>query len=119
MPETPHLNPLPSRKGRGGQMLGRPGCPPKARDGTGSANRWTSGATRPPYRVHLTKLVIAMWIFAVAVRLILIDQPYVDLLQICRHSRVDWAQPVRDFLCYLAPIFLFARARNVAWHSRP
>src|SRR6266540_4095466 len=78
MPETPHLNPLPSRKGRGGQMLGRPGCPPKARDGTGSANRWTSGATRPPYRVHLTKLVIAMWIFAVAVRLILIDQPYVD-----------------------------------------
>src|SRR6266545_595843 len=78
MPETPHLNPLPSRKGRGGQMLGRPGCPPKARDGTGSANWRTSGATRPPYRVHLTKLVVAMWIFAVAVRLILIGQPYVD-----------------------------------------
>src|SRR6266508_2324910 len=78
MPETPHLNPLPSRKGRGGQMLGGLGCPPKARDGTGSANRWTSGATRPPYRVHFTKFVIVMWIFAVAVRLILIDQSYVD-----------------------------------------
>ena len=59
-------------------MLGGLGCPPKARDGTGSANRWTSGATRPPYRVHFTKFVIVMWIFAVAVRLILIDQSYVD-----------------------------------------
>src|ERR1700730_18734360 len=40
------------------------------------------------------------------------------LLQICRHSRMDWAQPVRDFLRYFAPIFLFARARNLAWPSR-
>src|SRR6266487_878021 len=78
MPETPHLNSLPSRKGRGGQMPGGLGCPAKARDETGSANWWTSGGMRPPYRVHFTKLVVAMWIFAVAVRLILIDQPYVD-----------------------------------------
>ncbi len=59
-------------------MPGGLGCPAKARDETGSANWWTSGGVRPPYRVHFTKLVVAMWIFAVAVRLILIDQPYVD-----------------------------------------
>jgi hypothetical protein len=50
MVETPHLNPLPLRKGRGGRLAKC--CPIKA--------------------------VVALWIFAVAVRLILIDQPYVD-----------------------------------------
>ena len=47
MTQTPHLNPLPLRKGRGGAC-------------------------------HVTKIAILLWIFAVAVRLILIDQPYVD-----------------------------------------
>jgi 4-amino-4-deoxy-L-arabinose transferase-like glycosyltransferase len=39
---------------------------------------WTGLLARHPYRVPVTKVVIAMWILAVAVRLILIDQPYVD-----------------------------------------
>src|SRR5205807_5402783 len=39
-----------------------------------------------------------------------------DLLQICRYSRMDWSQPVRDFLRYLSPIFLFARARDLLRH---
>jgi 4-amino-4-deoxy-L-arabinose transferase-like glycosyltransferase len=50
MPETLHLNPLPLRKGRGGRLL----------------------------ECRTTKLVIALWILAVAARLILINQPYVD-----------------------------------------
>src|SRR5438067_6923061 len=39
-----------------------------------------------------------------------------NLLQICRYSRMDWSQPVRDFLRYLSPIFLFARARDLLRH---
>src|SRR5882724_9050692 len=50
MPETPHLNPLPSRKGRGGSMC----------------------------LCDVIKIVIAIWILAVAARLVLINQPYVD-----------------------------------------
>jgi 4-amino-4-deoxy-L-arabinose transferase-like glycosyltransferase len=50
MVETPHLSSLPLRKGRGGSLPAR-------------------GAT---------KAVIALWLLAVGVRLILIDQPYVD-----------------------------------------
>ena len=38
----------------------------------------TFGSARRPFHVHGTTVVIAIWIFAVAVRLILIDQPYVD-----------------------------------------
>jgi 4-amino-4-deoxy-L-arabinose transferase-like glycosyltransferase len=38
--------------------------------------RCPDGAPRLPY--HVTKLVIAIWILAVAVRLILINQPYID-----------------------------------------
>src|SRR5947208_15803476 len=29
---------------------------------------------------------------------------------------MDWSQPVRDFLRYLSPIFLFARARDLLRH---
>jgi Dolichyl-phosphate-mannose-protein mannosyltransferase len=50
MVETPHLNPLPLCQGRGGWL--------------------------PDLRA--TKAVVALWIFAVAIRLILINQPYVD-----------------------------------------
>jgi 4-amino-4-deoxy-L-arabinose transferase-like glycosyltransferase len=63
MTETPHLNPLPSRKGRGGKqkyLLG-----PQA-----------FGAAPYPYRG--SKVLALLWILAVAVRLVLISQPYVD-----------------------------------------
>jgi 4-amino-4-deoxy-L-arabinose transferase-like glycosyltransferase len=73
MSEAPHLpptqrsgaagNPLPLRKGRGGlTSSGELRCPSDAARGA----------------CHLTKIAILLWIFAVAVRLILIDQPYVD-----------------------------------------
>jgi 4-amino-4-deoxy-L-arabinose transferase-like glycosyltransferase len=64
MTETPHLNPLPSRKGRGGpkqKYLLRPQA---------------FGAALYPY--HGSKVVVLLWILAVAVRLVLINQPYVD-----------------------------------------
>ncbi len=64
MTETPHLNPLPSRKGRGGpkqKYLLRP-------QAFGAA----------PYPYHGSKVVVLLWILAVAVRLVLINQPYVD-----------------------------------------
>jgi 4-amino-4-deoxy-L-arabinose transferase-like glycosyltransferase len=38
--------------------------------------RCPDGAARLPY--HVTRLVIALWLLAVAVRLILINQPYID-----------------------------------------
>ena len=50
MTETAHLNPLSSSKGRGGLLPER----------------------------GVTKAAIALWLFAVAVRLILINQPYID-----------------------------------------
>jgi 4-amino-4-deoxy-L-arabinose transferase-like glycosyltransferase len=64
MTETAHLNPLPSRKERGGpaqEYLQRPQA---------------FAAARCPF--HASKLVLLLWISAVAVRLVLIDQPYVD-----------------------------------------
>src|SRR5882757_797951 len=73
MSEAPHLpptqrsgaagNPLPRCKGRGGLTSSRDlGCPSDAAPGA----------------CHVTEIAILLWIFAVAVRLILIDQPYVD-----------------------------------------
>jgi 4-amino-4-deoxy-L-arabinose transferase-like glycosyltransferase len=50
MVETPHLSPLSLCKGRGGQLLG----------------------------LGVTKAAIALWLLAVGVRLVLINQPYVD-----------------------------------------
>jgi dolichyl-phosphate-mannose-protein mannosyltransferase len=50
MVKTPHLDPLPLRQGRGGRFLER----------------------------RVNKLVLTLWLLAVAARLILIDQPYVD-----------------------------------------
>jgi hypothetical protein len=64
MIETPHLNPLPSRKGTGGpkhEYLRRP-----------------QAFEAEPYPYHGTKIVVILWILAVAVRLVLIDQPCVD-----------------------------------------
>jgi hypothetical protein len=48
---------------------------PNAHCGMNPSNRWTFGVEQG---TTSAKLVIALWIFAVAVRLILIDQPYVD-----------------------------------------
>src|SRR6266516_825237 len=66
MPETPHLSPLPSREGGGGSMRSRRlrGVPQ------------TSEAARR--RDHVSKLLVAIWVLAVAARLVLINQPYVD-----------------------------------------
>jgi 4-amino-4-deoxy-L-arabinose transferase-like glycosyltransferase len=50
MVEAPHLNPLPLRKGRGGPLA----------------------------KCYPAKAVAALWILAVAARLVLITQPYVD-----------------------------------------
>ena len=64
MTETAHLNPLPSRKERGGpaqEYLRRPQAFAAAR-----------------YPFYASKVVLLLWILAVAVRLVLIDQPYVD-----------------------------------------
>src|SRR5438552_4955060 len=82
MAQTPHLpptqrsgaasNPLPSGKGRGGFM---PSPPLNADCGLNPSNRWIFGDEQGTTSV---KLAIALWILAVAVRLILIDQPYVD-----------------------------------------
>src|SRR5215470_12633703 len=66
MPETPRLDPLPSRAGRGGAIRSRYLCQPP---------KYFGAACR---RYHLTALVIALWILAVAVRLLLIDQPFID-----------------------------------------
>jgi 4-amino-4-deoxy-L-arabinose transferase-like glycosyltransferase len=59
MSETPHLSPLPSREERGESSLRR------------------APQTSEPTRCR-AKLLAAIWTFAVAARLILIDQPYVD-----------------------------------------
>src|SRR5207247_5942546 len=64
MTEAPHLNPLPSRKGRDGpkqKSLLRP-------QAFGAA----------PYPHYGSKVVVLLCILAVAVRLVLINQPYVD-----------------------------------------
>src|SRR6266550_1988185 len=50
MTQTPHLDPLPSVKGRGGSLSA----------------------------YGVTKAAIVLWLLAVGVRLVLIDQPYVD-----------------------------------------
>src|SRR6266436_4898779 len=66
MPETPHLSPLPSPEGRGGSM--------RSRDARRAAKSF--GAVQRPY--YVATLLMGLWILAVAARLILINQPYVD-----------------------------------------
>src|SRR5438034_2694277 len=50
MLKTPHLDPLPLRKGRGGRL----------------------------HKNHATEALVVLWLLAVAARLILINQPFVD-----------------------------------------
>ena len=61
MIETPHLNPLPSRNGRGRRK-----------------QEYPQAFAAEPYPYHGGKIVVILWILAVAVRLVLIDQPCVD-----------------------------------------
>ena len=100
MPETPHLSPLPSPEGRGGSFL----------------------------EGHTTKLVIALWVLAVAARLILINQPYVDhwswrqsdVAAIARnffengfhfaYPQIDWAGDATGYVGTEFPILPFLAA---------
>src|SRR2546428_4074349 len=100
MPETPHLSPRLSPEGRGGSLL--------------------EGRT--------TKLVIALWILAVAARLILINQPYVDhwswrqsdVAAIARnffengfhfaYPQIDWASDATGYVGTEFPILPFLAA---------
>src|SRR4029077_14358719 len=76
MPQPPHLSPLPPGKGRNGFMQsGYHDLSLNAHCGLNPSSRWICGMEQG---TTSTKLVIALWILAVAVRLILIDQPYVD-----------------------------------------
>jgi 4-amino-4-deoxy-L-arabinose transferase-like glycosyltransferase len=64
MTETAHLNPLPSRKQRG--------------EPAQEYLRLPQAFAAARYPFYASKLVLLLWILAVAVRLVLIDQPYVD-----------------------------------------
>src|SRR5438552_11303594 len=112
MPETPHLSPLPSPQGRGGSMRRRP------QKVFGTARR----------RYYETKLAITIWILAVAARLILINQPYVDhwswrqsdVAAIARnfyeggfrfaYPQIDWAGDATGYVGTEFPILPFLTA---------
>src|SRR5438876_6831701 len=116
MPETPHLSPLPSREGGGGSMRSRRlrGVPQ------------TSEAARR--RDHVSKLVVAIWVLAVAARLVLINQPYVDhwswgpsdVAAIARnfydvgfrfaYPQIDWAGNATGYVGTEFPILPFVAA---------
>jgi hypothetical protein len=84
------------------------------------------GAARRPY--HVTKLVISVWILAVAVRLIFIDQPYIDhwswrqsdVAAIARnfseegfrfgYPQIDWAGDATGYVGTEFPILPFVAA---------
>src|SRR5207249_7858092 len=116
MPKTPHLNPLPLAEGRGGLfrsiLLRRAPTP--------------FGTARRPYRV--AKLVLALWILSVAVRLMFIDQPYIDhwswrqsdVASIARnfydggfrfaYPQIDWAGNATGYVGTEFPILPFVAA---------
>src|SRR2546430_6967249 len=76
MPKTPHFNPLSSRKERGGFMqTGYHDPCLNAHCGLNPPSRRIFGLEQ---NITSAKLLITLWILAVAVRFILIDQPYVD-----------------------------------------
>src|SRR5947209_5237524 len=116
MPKAPHLNPLPWLKGRGGstQTAYVRGLPQDC------------AADLRPRRV--SKVVIGLWILAVAARLILINQPYVDhwswrqsdVAAIARnfseggfrfaHPQIDWAGDATGYVGTEFPILPFLAA---------
>src|SRR5438270_8025549 len=132
MAQTPYLpptqrsgaasNPLPSRKGRGGFM---PSPSLNADCGLNPSNRWIFGGEQGTTSV---KLAIALWILAVAVRLMLMDQPYVeywswrqsDVAAIARkfvehgfrfgYPQIDWAGGSGGYVGTEFPILPFLAA---------
>src|SRR5438128_8613512 len=116
MSETSDLSPLPSREGKGGLMRSRclPGAPQ------------TSEAVRR--RDHVIKLLGAIWVLAVAARLVLINQPYVDhwswrqsdVAAIARnfyeggfrfaYPQIDWAGDATGYVGTEFPILPFVAA---------
>src|SRR2546430_1062647 len=95
MPKTPHFNPLSSRKERGGFMqTGYHDPCLNAHCGLNPPSRRIFGLEQ---NITSAKLLITLWILAVAVRFILIDQPYVDYWS-WRQS--DVAAIARNFLEY-------------------
>src|SRR5438876_205957 len=116
MPETPHLSPLPSREGGGGSMRSRRlrGVP-----------QTSEAAGR---RDHVSKLLVAIWVLAVAARLVLINQPYVDhwswrqsdVAAIARnfheggfrfaYPQIDWAGDATGYVGTEFPILPFVAA---------
>src|SRR6266516_9538 len=115
MAEAPDLNPLPRPQGRCAPMRGY------ERDRTDAF-----GAARGRYQV--TKLVIGLWILAVAARLIFINQPYVDhwswrqsdVAAIARnfseggfrfaYPQIDWAGDATGYVGTEFPILPFVAA---------
>jgi hypothetical protein len=97
----------------------------KARHGTSPSDRWAFGATQ---RAAPTKLLMALWILAVAARLIFIDQPYVDhwswrqsdVAAIARnfaeggfrfaYPQIDWAGDATGYVGTEFPILPFVAA---------
>jgi 4-amino-4-deoxy-L-arabinose transferase-like glycosyltransferase len=76
MPQTPHLNPLPHERVEADSCEADIMTPSLiAHGGLNPSNRWICGGEQG---TTSAKLVTALWILAVAVRLILIDQPCVD-----------------------------------------
>src|SRR5213592_1188553 len=127
MPETPHLNPLPSHEGRGESMPSTyRDPPPKPSHGTSPADR-QSFVTVPSLR-HVTQIVILLWILAVAARLVLINQPFVDrwswrqsdVAAIARnfyeggfrfaYPQIDWAGDATGYVGTEFPILPFVAA---------
>src|SRR5947207_5419997 len=116
MPEIPHLSPLPSQEGRGGSMRNR--C-------LRGAPQTFEVAWR---RSHAGKLLGAIWIVAVAARLMFIDQPYVDhwswrqsdVAAVARnfydggfrfaYPQVDWAGDATGYVGTEFPILPFVAA---------
>ena len=126
MPEIPHLPPT-KRSGAASSAL-----PWRERSGGPMQNRYLRGAPQTSEaawrRDHLGKLLAAIWIVAVAVRLIFINQPYVDhwswrqsdVAAIARnfydggfrfaYPQIDWAGDATGYVGTEFPILPFVAA---------
>src|SRR5437016_11341977 len=126
MPKTPHLpptpgygaasNPLPSPEGRGGLLRSILLC------------RAPKAFSAAPYPYQVSGLLVALWILAVAARLIFINQPYIDhwswrqsdVAAIARnfygggfrfaYPQIDWAGNVTGYVGTEFPILPFVAA---------
>src|SRR5204863_1484303 len=116
MPKTPHLNPLPLAEGRGGLLRSI------------LLRRAAIAFWIPRRHSHVGKLLAAIWILAVAARLMFIDQPYVDhwswrqsdVAGIARnfydggfrfaYPQIDWAGDATGYVGTEFPILPFVAA---------